>query len=488
MSRLVAVSQRVWLPDEPGGAGGLARSVRAALVEHGGLWFGWDGTVAGPDSRLPQSRQHDGVEYLTLPMPAALHADAYLGFSNDVLWPTLHGLAPPRSPVPLAARYSAYRAQCRAWATTLRPRLQATDLVWIHDYQLLPLAAALRARGHLGPIGFFLHVPFPPAARWRELPMHAALLRELLACDVVGFQTVDDLGHFADTARMLPGVTLEEDGTRLRSGPWRTALRVRPVGVDVDALQARVASTSREAGDPRDAGARLRERLGGRRCIAGIDRLDYTKGLVERITAYDEWLTRHPGAAAHTAFLQVAAPSRGSLPAYTRTAADVAAAVDACNRRHGCARHEPVVLLQQVLAHDAVLDLLAAARVACVTPRRDGMNLVAQEFVAVQPPGDPGVLSLSRGAGVARTLTDALQVDGADPGEIHAALTQALQMPADERRRRHASMLAALRRHSLAQWHGSFVADLACAASRARPAQRSRMRPALLSVTRPTGT
>jgi trehalose 6-phosphate synthase len=482
MSRVVAVSHRVLLPDDAPSAGGLARSLHAALSAHGGLWFGWDGTIGAAASALPRARRVANIDYLTLPLAPGLHTDAYLGFSNDVLWPTLHGLAPPASTVPLATRSAAYRATSRTWAAALQPQLRAGDLVWIHDYQLLPLAAALRERGHTGPIGFFLHVPFPAPAQWHGLPMHAELLRALLHCDLLGFQTARDHANFRAAAADTPGCTLSFEGASIRHGPRRVATGVYPVGVDVNALRQRAAAA---AGRGCDA---VQHWLGERRLVAGIDRLDYTKGLLERIAGYDTWLRQQPGAAAQTGFVQVTPPSRTALPAYARTRAALASAVAACNAQHRDASGDPVLLVQQALPHDAVLALLAAAQVACVTPLVDGMNLVAQEFVAVQRAAAPGVLLLGRGAGAAQLLTDAVLVDAGDPAAISAALTQALRMPLAERQRRLAGLQAALHRQSLRAWHERFLGDLAAAAPVRQRSQRSVTYPGASAVTVPTGT
>lgn len=482
MSRLVAVSHRVQLPDDAPSAGGLVRSVQAALSARGGLWFGWDGTVCDAASVRPYARHVANVEYLTLPLASGLHADAYLGFSNDVLWPTLHGMTPPPSAVPLAIRCAAYRAASRAWAAPLQSRLRTGDLVWIHDYQLLPLAAALRERGHAGPIGFFLHVPFPALAQWRSLPMHAELLGALLRCDLLGFQTAQDLANFRQAVAATRGGALSLEPAGIRHGQRLIATGVYPVGVDVNALRVRSLDSGARGGSP------VHDWLGGRTLVAGVDRLDYTKGLLERVAAYEAWLQQHPGAAAQTGFVQVTPPSRTALPAYARTQVALARAIDSCNARHRSTNRNPILLLQQALPHDSVLALLAAARVACVTPLVDGMNLVAQEFVAVQRAADPGVLLLGRGAGAAHLLTDALLVDARDPAAISVALAQALRMPLAERQRRLAGMQAALHRHSLTAWHERFVADLeACGASRLR-AQRSVTYPGPSAVTLPTGT
>ncbi len=463
MSRLVALSHRVLRQDDATPhAGGLVRAVQAAVAAHDGVWLGCEDTSDGT-------------------APAA-HDDGYLGFSNDVLWPTLHGFAPPASEAPLATRYAAYCARNRAWARELTPQLRLTDLVWIHDYQLLPLAAALRAGGHRGRIGFFLHVPFPEPDVWRSLPMHNALLRDLLACDLLGFQTADDQQRFLTTAGATADV-VSCAGTVLElAAQRRVHTGVYPVGVDMERLRARLPHTGPGHATP------FAPWLAGRRLVAGVDRLDYTKALPQRIAAYAHWLQAEPGRTSDTAFVQVAPPSRLPLPAYTRAAAEVARAAAACNAPYREAGSEPLRLVQHALPHDLVLALLAAARVACVTPLRDGMNLVAQEFVAVQSLADPGVLILSNGAGVASTLSSALRVDGGDTAAISAALDCALRMPLAERQQRLLALQMALRRHSLTAWHTRFVDDLARTERARRPSQRSCTEPAASALTVPTAT
>lgn len=463
MSRLVALSHRVLRPgDATPHAGGLARTVQAAVAAHDGVWF--------------------GCEYGSGTTALASNEAGYLGFSNDVLWPMLHGLALPESEVPVATRYAAYRAHNRAWASAVAPRLHATDLVWIHDYQLLPLGAALRDCGYRGRIGFFLHVPFPEPAQWRRLPAHASLLRDLLACELLGFQTTDDRDHFLGAVAATPELaSLKGDVVQL-AGRRRVRTGVYPVGVDVERLRARLPRSARTGVAP------FAPWLAGRRLVAGVDRLDYTKALPQRIAAYAHWSQAQPEAAAHTAFVQVAPPSRLPLPAYARANAAVVQAAETCNAPYRGAGHEPLLLVQQALPHDDVLALLEVARVACVTPLRDGMNLVAQEFVAVQSQADPGVLVLSRGAGVASTFTAALHVDGNDPVSISAALSRALQMPLVERQQRMAALQAALRRRSLADWHTRFVADLARSEGARRQRQRSSTQPAAPALNAPTAT
>ncbi|MEZ5459834.1 MAG: trehalose-6-phosphate synthase [Steroidobacteraceae bacterium] len=480
MKRLVAVSHRVLLPGTPASAGGLARSVRAALLVHGGLWFGWDGSVSTASAASARARRAAGVDYLTVSLSPRQHADAYLGFSNDVLWPTLHGLPPPPADVPLATRYSAYRALSAAWATTLHPKLRADDCVWIHDYQLLPLAGALRQRGHRGPIGFFLHVPFPGLPQWRSLPMHAELLRDLLYCDLLGFQTAGDMEAFRQVAVAGSDDVRDSGGAGVLAGDRFIGTGVYPVGVDIDALRRTVGAGGPEFGP-------IREWLAGRTLVAGVDRLDYTKGLPARIVAWDHWLRRHAGAAARTGLVQVMPPSRIALPAYANNSHAIAQAVDRCNARHRRGTLDPI-LLQRALPHAGVLQLLAAAKVACVTPLRDGMNLVAQEFVAVQPPAEPGVLVLGRGAGAAQALTAALLVDATDPAAISAAMARALLMPRAERQRRMAALQSALRRQSLASWHERFVDDLRSCATTAGRGQRNSTPPSPPVRMVPTGT
>jgi len=341
----------------------------------------------------------------------------------------------------------AYQRVNRHYARALQSRLHPRDLIWVHDFHLIPMCRELRRLGVTQPVGFFLHVPFAAPAQWQQLAAAGDLLDALLSHDVIGFQTARDLAHFrAAVALGKRPAAFMPDGS-LRLGERHIRLGVWPIGVDIDAL--------RRAADRGDTTATTRP------LIVGLDRLQASKGLEARLQAYSQLLDDTPALRGQIDCLQVVASARMDTAEQARLRLQLRHQAARLRERHGTAGWDPLLLLERTLVHDDALAMLRRARIACVTPLRDGMNLVAKEFIAVQDPDDPGVLVLSRHAGAACELTAALRVDPADPRAIAAALHHALAMPRGERRARHAAMLAALRRHDLASWHGGFLAALA---------------------------
>lgn len=446
MTRLVAVSNRVALPGMAATAGGLAIGLAATLRARGGLWFGWSGDVApeGSDATTQRHRAA-GVDFVTLPLRRDEHRDFYQGFCNRQLWPLLHGFDPPAA---LPREQLAYARVNQRYANALRPWLQHDDLIWVHDFHLMPLCRELRRLGVTQRIGFFLHVPFAAPAQWQRLAGGAGLLDALLAHDVIGFQTARDLEHFRAAVALHRGPAAFGPDGSLHLGTRRIQLGVWPIGVDVDALRSAAGQ-----GNPPAPG--VAEPL-----VVGLDRLQASKGLEVRLQAWSQLLDDAPASGTRFSCLQVVASSQTDSPEQALLRRRLRRAAAGLCARHGSADWRPLRLLEGTLAHPDALALLRHARVACVTPLRDGMNLVAKEFVAVQDPEDPGVLVLSQHAGAACELTAALRVDPADPQAIARALRHALEMPRGERRARHAAMLAALRRQDLAAWHGGFLSSL----------------------------
>lgn len=398
---------------------------------HPGLWFGWNGqTTSHPVG--PTMLRRDGITYASISYDAQEYRDFYLGFCNTTLWPLLHSFAealPYR-----ATQYAAYKRMNQRYARELAPLLQPDDLIWVHDYHLLELGQELRKAGCRQPSGLFLHTPFPTPDVLSALPGYRQLLLAMLTYDLVGFQTEADEDAFRRAvAEPLGHEALASTG-------------VFPIGVDIDAIQ-------REAA--------LNVPLPGRKLILGIDRLDYTKGIVERVHAYDRFLDEHPARRKQVSFLQIAAPTRTEVPAYRYAGRSLEEAIEHTNARFGQPDWTPVRYVNQIFAHDHLLGLMRSADVGLVTPLRDGMNLVAKEFVAAQDPADPGVLILSTFAGAARELTSAVLVDPHDLAGTAAVIEQALSMPIAERRERHQAMLHVLRQNSLQAWHTRFVESLA---------------------------
>lgn len=463
MRRLVAVSNRVTVPRRTTAAGGLAVGVLAAMRARGGLWFGWSGDLvdAVPGDRPVVTRGN--VAFATFDLPRQDHAPYYAGFCNGSLWPLFHYFVGTFQYSD--AHYDAYRRVNRQFAERLLPLLSSDDLVWVHDYHLVPLARMLREAGARQPLGFFLHIPFPHVEALRALPVYADIVDGLLAYDLVGFQTASDLESFRSAVVALHGArAVNRDGS-LQVGGRRTATGVFPIGVDVEEIQ-------HEATDATglEAVQRMRAGLLERRCIIGVDRLDYSKGLVDRFHCFERFLERHPGHANHVTFLQIAPVSRGEVKAYSELRRSLEQTAGRINGRFADTDWTPIRYLNRNFPHDVLMGFLRTAQVALVTPMRDGMNLVAKEFIAAQDPEDPGVLVLSTLAGAARELPDAILVNPRDTGGVADAIERALAMPRAERRERHARMIEVLRRNDIHAWHTRFVAQLVAATSpRPRP-------------------
>ena len=451
MGRLVVVSNRVADPRKPG-AGGLAVAMGEALKASGGLWFGWSGRVTdGSGGKLHEQKSGD-VTLVTMDLSRADYDAYYLGYSNGVLWPVFHyrlDLADFD-----AADIEGYRRVNRQMAHKLFALLQPDDIIWVQDYHLIPLAAELRAMGCGHRIGFFLHIPLPPRTIVAAIPQHGWLMRSLLAYDLVGFQSQMDTDHFAAY------VEREADGQRQgedRFHAYGRTVRARafPIGIDVGELRDMAASP-----EAQETLATTRELYAKRQVLVGVDRLDYSKGLPQRIRAFRRLLEHYPENRDSATLIQVAAPSREDVDAYADIRQELESLCGGINGDFGELDWMPVRYIRRSVARKRLPGLYAASRVALVTPLRDGMNLVAKEYVASQDPADPGVLVLSRFAGAAEQMTEALLVNPYDSDGMADAIQQALSMPLEERQARHRSLLDGVQTQDVHWWARSFLKTL----------------------------
>jgi trehalose 6-phosphate synthase len=441
--RLVVVSNRLADPRRPA-AGGLAVAVGDALAATGGLWFGWSGKVCERGAGELHLQHAGKVTLATVDLSPEDHAAYYEGYSNRVLWPVFHyrlDLADFD-----AGHLEGYRRVNQLFARKLLALLRPNDTIWVHDYHLIPLAEELRALGCTQRIGFFLHIPLPPPQILAAIPSHEWLMRALFAYDLVGLQSRTDLQHFT---RFVGG---EAGAQRLPDDHWRafgTVVRVKafPIGIDVDEFQLLAASP--ESIETRET---LRTEYAQRRLLVGVDRLDYSKGLPQRLRAFRRLLDDHPHARRSATLIQVATPTREGVDAYADIRHELESLSGEINGRYGELDWMPVRYIHRTMARRRLPGLYQAGRVALVTPLRDGMNLVAKEYVAAQDPADPGVLVLSRFAGAAEQMREALIVNPYDTAGTAAALQQALSMPIDERRERHAALMKTLREEDLHWW------------------------------------
>ena len=452
MSRLVVVSNRVADLSKASQSGGLAVALAEALSQRGGLWFGWDGNVVERGTRVPPTiRAEGGVTTVTLPLTQRDYREYYLGFSNSVLWPIFHyrlDLAEFKK-----GYLKGYQRVNSKFADALVPLLKPDDLIWIHDYHLIPLAAELRQRGQPQRIGFFLHIPFPPADILSAAPEHEWLVRSLFSYDLVGFQTQTDLTNLERYVCEHHGEGAS--GGRLKAhGRTITAGRF-PIGIDVDAFTALAHTPEADAQI-----AQLQRRTIAGTHIIGVDRLDYSKGLPDRLHAFRRLLELYPENHKAVSFMQIAPPTREDVVAYTDIREELESLAGGINGEFGDFDWTPLRYIHRNVPRHTLAALLRGSQVGLVTPLRDGMNLVAKEYVAAQDADDPGVLVLSKFAGAAEELEEALIINPYDVDEVAEALQTAITMPLKERQERHQALLARVRQHDAMRWQESFLADL----------------------------
>jgi trehalose 6-phosphate synthase len=458
MGRLIVVSNRVATPAQTkGSAGGLAVAVFSALKDKGGIWFGWSGDVVTESvANAGPSLVEDGrVTFATIGLTRKDYDQYYRGFSNATLWPVFHY----RNDLARYERdeYAGYR-RVNAWlAHKLLNLVHPDDDIWVHDYHLIPFAEALRSEDVGNRIGFFLHIPFPSPQVLQTIPPHEELVRSLCCYDLIGFQTRNDQLAFHDyIVRNARGKVVEHGesarveafGRKLRTGVYR-------IGVFPDEIAEQAMRDQRH-----QQVVDLEQSLEGSKLIMSVDRLDYSKGLVERFHAFEALLEREPQWRGKVTLVQIAPPTRSDVASYKRIRDELEREAGRINGRYSGLDYTPIRYLSQQYDHGELMSLFRESQVGYVTPLHDGMNLVAKEYVAAQNPADPGVLVLSIFAGAAAELTGALLVNPHDAAGMSEALQRALSMPLAERQARYEINMEALRRNNLGVWRDTFLRDL----------------------------
>jgi trehalose 6-phosphate synthase len=456
----VVVSNRVAVPSSESSAraGGLEVAIRSFLKRHHGLWFGWSGRVAGKTEIATREIESGGVTYITTDLTRADLQEYYNGFANRMLWPILHYRLD-------LAEYSSldltgYMRVNDHFAEQLHRVLRSDDIIWVHDYHLLPLAKALRERGHENRIGFFLHVPFPPPELITALPKHERLILSLCHYDLLGFQTDSDADNFArylkDECRMPA-----RDRRTFVAGRRTVRLGTFPVGVETAEFE-RLARRTVRSSFVRE----VVDSLAGRAMIIGVDRLDYSKGIALRVKGFERFLSDHARWRGAVTYLQITPRSRSEIKEYSDMERYISEAVGHVNGRYGEPSWTPIRYVNRPYSRSALAGLYRSSRAALVTPLRDGMNLVAKEYIAAQDAEDPGVLILSRFAGAAGECATALLVNPYDAEAVANTIDQALSMPLEERQGRHTEMIKVLTENDIKFWGERFIEALA---SRVKP-------------------
>ncbi len=457
--RLVVVSHRSPVQDGSSAAG-LAAMADIAVAEGDAgapvLWFGWSGRISQDPTSVVSIRRDRALTCVGVDLSASQYEGHLTGFSHSTLWPAFHDM-------PDRIRFHAddlalYRAVNGMLAARLAPLLRAGDRLWIHDYHLLPMGWMLRQCGVDAPLGFYLHVPFPSMDTLLDLPWRRKLAEDLSAYDFVGLQTRRDLLNFREFMRRArSAIATRRDDNRLQRQPRAAVL---PVGIATRATMA-----AADSAETKEQSVRFSRCLRDRTVIVGSERLDYTKGLLERLHGYERLLSRRPHLHEQVSLVQVTAPSRSVVPGYLELREAQKTYGQQINDRFGARGWMPLYDIYGSLSATSLAALYRGARVGLFTPLRDGASLMAKKYVASQDPRDPGVLVLSRHAGAAEQLTEALLVDPSDPDQIADAIHQALELPLGERQDRWRRMMVKLLHHDALQWHSGFV-DALCQAHR----------------------
>ncbi|MGQ7829755.1 alpha,alpha-trehalose-phosphate synthase (UDP-forming) [Altererythrobacter sp. Z27] len=461
MGRLVVISNRVAVPKARGAAGaqgGLAGALNSALKEYGGIWFGWSGQQSDDRTGNVKLQRNDGVTIATIDLSSRDVDEYYNGYANSTLWPLFHY----RLDLTEYERETGkgYERVNERFAECVSPLIEEDDLVWVHDYHLLPLGDRLRARGLKNRIGFFLHIPWPPTRLFVSLPFHERLVRTMLEYDLIGFQTDEWRESFLHYCRKELGAKVDESSGSITLDGRTVIARAYPIGIDWEHFQAQ--GQTEEA---RKAEQRLVSSTRLRTAMIGVDRLDYSKGLPERIDGIGRFFDQHPKRVSDLVFIQIAPPSREDVETYQQMRTLLEQKTGQINGARSEVDLVPIRYVNRGYSHAELYGFFRASKIGLVTPLRDGMNLVAKEYVAAQDPEDPGALILSRFAGAARQLgTDvegAVLVNPHSPDDLSHAIRIALDMPRAERKARYQAMIGTIRDDNVQAWTKHFCADLA---------------------------
>jgi trehalose 6-phosphate synthase/phosphatase len=465
-SRLIIVSNRlpvVLNKEKDGrwntvpGSGGLVTALAPVLRNRGGLWIGWPGTFEALDKNseevLAGATRDAGFTLKPVALTSEEIEKYYFGFANKIIWPLFHDLLSKCDFDP--SYWSSYQKVNRKFARVIKRHLAGDDYIWVHDYHLVNVAQELRRLGVKDNIGFFLHIPFPPLDIFMKLPWRFQILRALLNYDLIGFQTLRDRRNFMHCVRtLIKDLSVQGKGQvlTLRVGGRDVRVGAFPISIDFKEF-ASLASTKGVA----DEAWYIHEELPNVQIILGVDRLDYTKGIIERLEAFRNALLRYPELQGKVVFVQVVVPSRRKIPEYEDLKVEIERLVSEINGQFTRSGWVPIHYLFRDLNRSGLLAYYRTAEIALITPLKDGMNLIAKEYCASSLE-ETSVLILSEFAGTAAQLQKgALLVNPYDKEGVADAIHKALNMPTDERRQRMKRLRASVKKYDIYWWVNSFL-------------------------------
>ena len=426
--------------------GGLVTGLRPLHEGAGGLWVGYPGADPSDDIR----RELDERNLVPVDLDPQDYNDYYEGYSNDAIWPLFHYFTEFGSFVP--EQFEAYKRVNRRFADVVCDVAEPGDAVWVHDYHLMLLPRMLRDRGLDVKIGFFLHIPFPADETFRILPQRVEILRGLLGADLIGMHTYDYTYNYLRSVRRILGIESQSGTVRTRGHNVR--VEAHPLGIDTEEFREKAYSQGAER-----FLTQLKRTVGDRQVILGVDRLDYTKGLLLKLQAFERLLERSPRWAERVLFLQLAVPTRAGIHAYQDLKGEVERRVSEINGIHGSPLLSPINYLYQTVTQEELCALYRVADVCFVSPVRDGLNLVAKEYVVCRDDGG-GTLVISEFAGAVSELGEALRVNPWDIEGTVNQLERALEMSLGERNERMMPMHSRVLQNDVHRWVRDFMSSL----------------------------
>lgn len=455
MSKLIILSNRVSLPNSHRpAAGGLAIALQDTLKDIGGIWLGWNGNNI-PDGFVPEfsHKQYNNVDYITCPLQNSQYNKYYCGFANNTLWPAMHDRA---DLIQFNQdEYNVYQQVNLFFSEKLAKISEPQDIIWVHDYHFLSVAKYCRKLGMKNRIGFFLHIPFAQLNMWQSIPTAHSIIKDLSQFDIIGLQTESDqrlctqvFNHFLDRKSVDPYIANYQEHS--------TLIKSYPIGVNPEQIQ-----NVAQKNDPKiQSFFDFKGSSSKHKTIIGVDRIDYSKGLLERFNAFESFLHKHPEYYKQVTDLQIACPCRMDIPVYEDLYRQLKNKVNHINKVFSQDDWLPVNCIHETLTHELIMKIYRLADVCWVTSLRDGMNLVAKEYVASQDPDNPGVLILSKYTGAAEKMSESILIDPQDQNSMIHALETALKMSRNERLERYQQLIKSIKNYDVNDWRDAFLKDL----------------------------